>query len=321
VTPTWTLPEGEAPTGRYAWGGFRIVSNLDLPRLWRTQADPDARFRWRFEPAPRAGKALRRDEIRTRKGERVSVTVLKDQTVRYKIQSVGLYEVHAESRAIDFFASPGADPMNAEHFLINAVLPIYAGLLTEVCLHASAVARDGRATIFAGPSGSGKSTKALEVIGRGGILLGDDSVVLRRRDDAWLVYPGARTMRLAEPPPGPSWRSGPKHEWFVTSSDSPLALGEIAVLGRTGEAPDDSFRGSDLLRALLSLQSGWAWGDVRTRRAVADRTAVLCYEVMSSDRSPPVPSVAPVWSQTLPSGSSVGASYESGQGSSAERPL
>jgi hypothetical protein len=321
VTPTWALPEGEAPTGRYAWGGFRIVSNLDLPRLWRTQADPNARFRWRFEPAPRAGKALRRDEIRTQKGERVSVTVLKDQTVRYKIQSVGLYEVHAESRAIDFFASPGADPMNTEHFLINAVLPIYAGLLTEVCLHASAVAPDGRATIFAGPSGSGKSTKALEVIGRGGILLGDDSVVLRRRDDAWLVYPGARTMRLEEPPPGPSWRSGPKYEWFVASAKDPLPLGELVVLDGGGEAAEAAFAGSGLLRALLSLQPGWVWGDIRTRRAVADQTAALCYRLISSTPSPAGPTAPPVRSHTLPSGSSVGASYESGQRSSTGRPL
>jgi hypothetical protein len=203
------------------------------------------------------------------------VAVLPDGIVRYQIESVGLYVVRVEDRAIDFFPSPEADPMQVEHILVNAVLPIYAGLHAEVCLHASAVASAGKATIFAGPSGSGKSTKALKAIDRGGILLGDDAVVVRRRGEAWLVYPGARTIRLEEPLPGPSWRSGPKHEWFVASAKDPVPLAEVVVLDRGSETADAAFRGSGLLRALLSLQPGWVWGDVRTRRAVADQTAAF----------------------------------------------
>jgi hypothetical protein len=315
VIPTWTVPAGERPTGRYSWGGFTIASNLALPRLWPTQAEPDTRFQWRPDTAPPVGKFLRRDEIRTLGGARHSVTVLPEGIVRYQIEEVGLYVVRAAGPAIDFFPSREADPMRVEHFLVNAILPIHAGLRSVVCLHASAVARDGCATVFAGPSGSGKSTKALEAIGRGGILLGDDAVVVRRRREVWLVYPGARTMRLEERPPGPSWRSGPKRESFVATATDPLPLVEVVVLDGGGEAAEAIFRWSGLLRALLSLQTGWAWGIVRSRRAVADQTAALCYAVIRSERSPPSPSVAPVRSQTLPSGSSVGASYESGQGS------
>jgi hypothetical protein len=315
VIPRWKVPAGERPTGRYSWGGFAVASNLALPRLWPTQAEPDTWFRWRFNAAPPEMSWIREQEIRTRGGDRHRVAVLPSGIVRYQIDTVGLFVVRAEGEGIDFFSSPKADPMRVEHFLVSAVLPIYAGLRSLVCLHASAVARDGLATVFAGPSRCGKSTKALEAIDRGGALLADDAVVVRRRGQAWLVYPGPRTMRLDEPPPGPSWRSGPKHEWFVASSKDPSPLAEVVVLDRGGEAAEAAFRGSGLLRALLSLQPGWVWGDVRTRRAAADQTAALCYEVISSERSPPVPSVAPVRSQTLPSGSSVGASYESGQGS------
>jgi hypothetical protein len=125
-------------------------------------------------------------------------------------------------------------------------------------------------------------------------------------------------MRLEEPPQGPSWRSGPKLEWFVPSAKDPAALTEVVVLDRNGEAADAAFSGSGLFGALLSLQSGWMWGDVRTRRALADQTAGLCYKVTNREPSPLNPTAPPVRSQTLPSGSSVGASYESGQGSSTE---
>jgi len=308
--------------GRYSWGGFAIASNLALPRLWPTPADPDTWFRWGSDTAPPVGRPLRRDELRTGGGDWHRVAVLPDGMVRYQIERVGLYVVRAESHAIDFFPSREADPMRVEHFLVNAVLPIYAGLHAEVCLHASAVASDGQATVFAGPSASGKSTKALEAIGRGGRLLGDDAVVVRRRGDAWLVYPGARTMRLEKVPSELSWRSGGKHESFMASSKDPLPLAEVVVLDRAGEAAKPAVRGSGLLRAFLSLQPGWVWGDVQTRKALADQTAALCYRVsIWLEASLPERPRPPVRSQTLPSGSRVGASYESGQGPSTGRPL
>jgi hypothetical protein len=318
VIPTWTVPAGDRPTGRYSWGGFTIASNLALPRLWPTQAEPDTRFRWRPDTAPPEGRSLRRHEIRTLGGDRHRVIVLPKGVVRYRIDTVGLYMVGADGPSIDFFPSPEADPMTVEHFLVNAILPIYAGLRSVVCLHASAVARDGCASVFAGPSGSGKSTTALEAIGCGGTLLGDDAVVVRKRGEAWLVYPGARTMRLEQPPPGPSWRSGRKRESFFVSARDPLPLAEVDVLDGGGETAEAASQGSGLFRALLSLQAGWVWGDTRTRRAVADQTAALCYAVIRTVPSLSVPSNPPVRSHTLPSGSSVGASYESGQGSSTE---
>jgi hypothetical protein len=318
VIPTWTAPAGKRPRVRYSWGGFTIASDLALPRLWRTQSDADTWFRWRTGAAPPAGRLLRRDELRTR-GGLLRVALLPGGIVRYQMEEVGLYVVRTEGRAIDFFPSPAADPMRVEHLLVNAVLPIYAGLRSEVCLHASAVAREGETTVFAGPSASGKSTKALEAIGRGGVLLGDDAAVIRRRGDAWLVYPGARTIRLDEPSPqGRSWRSGPKHEWFVASARDPVALTEVLVLDRDGDAAEAAFGGSGFLRALLSLQHGWVWGDVRARRALADQTAALCYPVTSRRPSLRLPRKPPVRSQTLPSGSSVGASYGSGHASSTE---
>ena len=47
-------------------------------------------------------------------------------------------------------------------------------------LHASAVALDGQGVLILGPSGSGKSSLALQLIGLGAQLVGDDRIALDR---------------------------------------------------------------------------------------------------------------------------------------------
>ena len=51
---------------------------------------------------------------------------------------------------------------------------------SEIILHATAVAFEGRALLITGASGSGKSTLALQLIASGCALVADDRVVLRR---------------------------------------------------------------------------------------------------------------------------------------------
>ncbi|MEZ5766633.1 MAG: hypothetical protein R3D80_02500 [Paracoccaceae bacterium] len=55
--------------------------------------------------------------------------------------------------------------------------------------HASAMAMDGRALVFAGPSGSGKSTLATLLLGAGAALAADDHVALTTGGDAVLAFP------------------------------------------------------------------------------------------------------------------------------------
>lgn len=51
-------------------------------------------------------------------------------------------------------------------------------------LHASCVARDGKAVLIMGSSGSGKSELALDLISRGAMLVSDDQTQLHVRDGA-----------------------------------------------------------------------------------------------------------------------------------------
>ena len=61
-------------------------------------------------------------------------------------------------------------------------------LSTEM-VHATTVARDGRAVLISGPSGSGKSDLALRLMDRGFTLVSDDQTIVRRDGDRLLASP------------------------------------------------------------------------------------------------------------------------------------
>lgn len=64
-------------------------------------------------------------------------------------------------------------------------------------VQATAIAVDGRAVLLIGPPGCGKSDLALRMIGRGGVLIGDDGVELCMIGERLVVSPLAeRPQRL-----------------------------------------------------------------------------------------------------------------------------
>ena len=91
-------------------------------------------------------------------------------------------------------------PLTLEDTLTYAMGPILGLVLRRhgrTCLHASAVAWNGRAVMFVGPAGAGKSTTAAAaVIRHGARMLTDDIVALRRLGGRHLVEPGQAWLRL-----------------------------------------------------------------------------------------------------------------------------
>jgi serine kinase of HPr protein (carbohydrate metabolism regulator) len=61
--------------------------------------------------------------------------------------------------------------------------------LSAETLHASTVAKDGRAILITGPSGSGKSDLTLRLLDRGFTLVSDDQTIVKKIGDRLVATP------------------------------------------------------------------------------------------------------------------------------------
>jgi len=66
---------------------------------------------------------------------------------------------------------------------MNRPMPTPGPRLSAETLHASTVAKDGRAVLITGPSGSGKSDLTLRLLDRGFTLVSDDRTILKKVSD------------------------------------------------------------------------------------------------------------------------------------------
>ncbi|MGH2739031.1 MAG: hypothetical protein ACRDH6_00890, partial [Actinomycetota bacterium] len=224
--PQWRIPTSEDATERFSWGGLGIATNLWLPRLPSGSGRPDLHVVWRLGKRPALPVATERLSVRGKDGE-AAFTVAGDDRVKvFDIERVAAYVIKSKPRVIEIFPAAPEDPMEVERFLVNTALPTFAGIVEGlVCLHASAVALNGKATVFAGPSRVGKSTSAWRLLNEGWRLIGDDAVVLREDSGTWMVPPGSRGIRLDALKRGGVWRSGPKVETIVPAAEGPSRLG------------------------------------------------------------------------------------------------
>ncbi len=71
-------------------------------------------------------------------------------------------------------------------------------MTTLTAWQATCVSLDGRGLLIEGPPGSGKSTLALELIDRGALLVGDDSVLLDSHAGQLIARPHPATRGLLE---------------------------------------------------------------------------------------------------------------------------
>lgn len=81
-------------------------------------------------------------------------------------------------------------------YLVGHILGFTLGLRGRLCLHASAVAIDGRAVALMAPGGGGKSTTAAVFADLGHPTLTDDVLVLLPRNGALMVQPGYPRINL-----------------------------------------------------------------------------------------------------------------------------
>jgi hypothetical protein len=113
--------------------------------------------------------------------------------------------------------------------LMQAVWSVLLSARSREALHASVLARDGRAVAIAGPSGSGKSTAALALLDHGWTLVSDDMLTL---DGSGCALPGPPFIRLmpdrAAGRPG-SWDASGKLRYVPDLCAGPVPLASVLV--------------------------------------------------------------------------------------------
>ncbi|MEM9540384.1 MAG: hypothetical protein AAGA60_12905 [Cyanobacteria bacterium P01_E01_bin.42] len=143
---------------------------------------------------------------------------------------------------------------DAATYLLGPVLAFVLRWQKVLCLHASAIAVEGRAIAFVGIAGAGKSTTAAAFAQQGYPVLSDDVVALDWQENAPYVRPAYPRLRLwpesvdflygsrdrlpAIVPSNPTWdkRYLDLTQEKYTFQSSPLPLAQIYLLqGRQGE--------------------------------------------------------------------------------------
>lgn len=115
-------------------------------------------------------------------------------TLRY--YGTAEFEFDAALTRVSVHSDPAATADLTPEFLV-ASIPAFKLLLSgRMVLHASAVAREGKAIGILAQSGGGKSTLAAALCAQGHALVTDDVLVLDWRGDEPCVLPGPGELRL-----------------------------------------------------------------------------------------------------------------------------
>jgi hypothetical protein len=172
---------------QYRAHGFTIESELELPELVPCEGVPDVRIRLGPVAADLDGP------VRHGPGYQAA-----DGRYLLNVAGVARYLVTG-GRDVRIAPAPGTAESGVRVFLLSSVMAAVAHQRGLLALHASTVALDGGAVLFAGASGAGKSTLSAAFHDRGYPIVTDDiSVVTFDRDGHPMIHSGYRRLRLAE---------------------------------------------------------------------------------------------------------------------------
>ena len=108
--------------------------------------------------------------------------------------------VFTRRRPMEIFLSVRSAGANDDHVLHSVMIAFYKMLwvLGRVQLHAAAVEVGGAAHVFVGDRGAGKTTLSLKLGLAGGVVLGEDHIMVRQSDDGFVVSGCDPNMRLTD---------------------------------------------------------------------------------------------------------------------------
>lgn len=171
----------------YRISGLSVASELELPGAIPATAHDSPDVTVSFGEVPqRLAEATASGPTWQRQGNTLLLSV--PGLVRILV---------SDGRSIVVAIEAGASAHDASAFVLGSALGILLHQRGELVLHASAVARDGRAIVLCGHSGAGKSTTAAALCERGFSFVSDDICVLRLNQNGLpVVLPDGRQLKL-----------------------------------------------------------------------------------------------------------------------------
>lgn len=203
------------------------------------------------------------------------------------------FRVDASAHCVDAWWQPPLTDVDAATYLLGPVLAFAMRLRGLVPMHASGVAIDGRAILFAGTPGAGKSTTAAAFASLGIPVLSDDVVPVlfaSAEPQAWPGYPrlslwaDAAAAVFGETSPLPAYSATYAKRYLDLESRqlpfqrTPLPIGAVFVLDGH-ERPMDRLAPRDAVVALLRHTYGTYLIDSELRAREFDLIARLAAAV------------------------------------------
>jgi hypothetical protein len=157
---------------------------------------------------------------------------------------------------------------DAATYFLGPVLGLVLRLRGITCLHASAIAFDGRAAAFVGSEGAGKSTTAAALARKGFLTISDDIVALEEQDTRFLVkpaypylclWPESVSSLFGSPDALPRFAAGYDKRCLSLERQSlefatgPVPLECVYILGERGPDPAPLIESVPAREALVTL--------------------------------------------------------------------
>ncbi|MBC8144723.1 MAG: hypothetical protein H7X80_04000 [bacterium] len=167
----------------YSAFGLGIRSEIPLPELIEVEGDEDILIRYGRVERPMGLDPDDDDYFR-----------LADDTVSFHTPHGGFRIASGRELTVD--PSHDSSPASVRLTILGRALGAMLQWRGQFVLHASAVARNGRAIAFAGESGAGKSTTAATFLRNGYSLVADDIVAIDTTSPGFQIFPGLSHMKL-----------------------------------------------------------------------------------------------------------------------------
>jgi len=191
----------------YVIYGLRLASNQSIPRLNPVESTPNAPQDVSVNFDADNPQSTQDDaeetlwyvsELCDENGNPALKIWKRNNTGEYRIDySHGLtFHLNASLTDISICCAAPMEKDDVVDFLLGPVLGVVLRLRGVVCLHASAVAFEGKAIAFMGVPGAGKSTTAALFARRGHAVLSDDIAALVERDRSFCVLPAFPYLNL-----------------------------------------------------------------------------------------------------------------------------